>query len=141
MTITWPQGPTPLHCITLESATRQFSEWANLRSNRPGLDLLELWLDDELSMLSCCRLLSPLAVDFAKPRGKPARGKRAHACVAIKFWWGKVGTFPHVHHACVTITGLYSNEEIKCQYIPGWIELNLQDISDVVHQTSLLSGI
>ena len=30
------------------------------------------------------------------------------------------------------IQGSYNNEELKFQYIPGWIELNFQDISDVV---------
>ena len=28
--------------------------------------------------------------------------------------------------------GSYSNKQIKFQYIPGWIELNFQDISDAV---------
>ena len=32
--------------------------------------------------------------------------------------------------------GSYSNE-IKFQYIPGWIELHFQDISDVVYHTSV----
>ena len=32
------------------------------------------------------------------------------------------------------LKGLYSNKEIKFQYIPGWIELNFQDISDVEYQ-------
>ena len=37
------------------------------------------------------------------------------------------------------IQGSYSNNEIKFQYIPGWIELNFQDFSDsdVVHHTSV----
>ena len=33
--------------------------------------------------------------------------------------------------------GSYSNKEIKFQYIPGWTELNFQNISDAVYQTSV----
>ena len=33
------------------------------------------------------------------------------------------------------VQGSYSNNEIKFQYIPGWIELNFQDFSDVVYHT------
>ena len=33
--------------------------------------------------------------------------------------------------------GPYSNKKIQFQHIPGWIELNLQDISDAVYQTSI----
>ena len=29
--------------------------------------------------------------------------------------------------------GLYGNKEIKFQYLPGWIELNFQDISDLIN--------
>ena len=31
--------------------------------------------------------------------------------------------------SCVITQGSYSNKEMKFQYIPGWIELNFQDIS------------
>ena len=33
--------------------------------------------------------------------------------------------------------GSYSNNEIKFQDIPGWIELNFQDFSDEVYHTSV----
>ena len=33
--------------------------------------------------------------------------------------------------------GPYSNKEIQIQYLPGWIELNCQDISDAVYETSV----
>ena len=36
-----------------------------------------------------------------------------------------------------SIQGSYSNQEIKFQYIPVWIELNFQDISDGVYHTRL----
>ena len=40
---------------------------------------------------------------------------------------------------CAIQQGSYSNNEIKFQDIPGWIELNFQDFSDsdVVHHTSV----
>ena len=36
-----------------------------------------------------------------------------------------------------TPQGSYSNNEIKFQDIPGWIEVNFQDFSDVVYRTSV----
>ena len=33
--------------------------------------------------------------------------------------------------------GSYSNKEIKFQYIPGWVELNFQDISGAVYHTNI----
>ena len=33
--------------------------------------------------------------------------------------------------------GSCSNKEIKFQHIPGWIEVNVQDISETVYHTSV----
>ena len=33
--------------------------------------------------------------------------------------------------------GSYSNEEIQFQYIPGWVQLNFQDISYAAYRTSV----
>ena len=34
--------------------------------------------------------------------------------------------------------GSYSNKEMRFQYIPGWMELNFQDISGAVYHTYLI---
>ena len=50
-----------------------------LRSNLPGLDLFELWVEEELtSTLSCWRQLRPLAVDLARPRGRAEGRNKAY---------------------------------------------------------------
>ena len=33
--------------------------------------------------------------------------------------------------------GSYSNKEMRFQYIPGWVELNFQDISGAVYHTNI----
>ena len=33
--------------------------------------------------------------------------------------------------------GSYSNKEMRFQYIPGWIELNFQDISRAVYHSNV----
>ena len=33
--------------------------------------------------------------------------------------------------------GLYSNKEMRFQYIPGWIELNFQDMYGALYHTNI----
>ena len=37
----------------------------------------------------------------------------------------------------VAMQGSYSNKEMRFQYIPGWVELNFQDISGPVYHTNI----